>query len=285
MLRESGTPSGREPFGWENGARFSEGMRTEKESSGGSHFSAQSVAEGGKLWYNTPNGNTDGGKRVRKAKRWVIPCLCGMLGVQLLAYYATRLPLWHAPLRNLTIPLDGRIPFRSGWITVYVLSYVTWLVNGLWILSEGEAHAYRFAGAYAVAMVISAAVFILFPATIQRPEVTGSGLTDALTRLIYRLDTPTNLCPSLHVMANYFCWRGTWGCRGIPGWYKAVSFGYLVLVCLSILLVKQHLFVDIPCALAVGEVSLQLARALKLERVGFSLARAFAHDDKEGKDS
>ncbi len=205
-----------------------------------------------------------------------------MLSFQLLAYYATRLLLWHGPLRDLSIPLDAAIPFRPAWITVYALAYVTWLVNGLWIVSWEKEHAYRFAAAFAMSMVITAVIFVTFPVTMQRPQVVGDGLFEQLMRLLYRIDEPINLCPSLHVMVSYFCFRGTLGCRNILTWYKAASLAFLVLVCLSILFVKQHVFVDIPAALAVGELCVQLARALRLERVGLWLERVLKHT-KEGK--
>ena len=46
---------------------------------------------------------------------------------------------------------------------------------------------------------------------------------------------------------------------------------FLLLVCASILLVKQHLVVDVPAGVLVSEIPLQLARRFKWERLGFAV--------------
>ena len=102
-------------------------------------------------------------------------------------------------------------------------------------------------------------------------------------RFLYWIDSPTNLCPSLHVMISYFCWRGTFGCRKIPGWYKAFNFIFLLLVCCSILFVKQHALIDIPAAFVIGELALQLGRLLRLERIPFRIENA--RKERSGKES
>ena len=204
--------------------------------------------------------------------RYVWACFAAMLASQLLVYYATRLPFWHLTPRLLALPVDERIPFVPEWVLVYFLAYVSWVVSGLWILSESRAHAWRFVAAFVLAMLISAAVFLICPGTMVRPEVTGSGIFAEWMRLLYRIDTPTNLCPSLHVLVSYFCWRGTLGCRKIPAWYKVFNFVFLVLVCCSILLIKQHVVVDIPVAIVVSELSLHLTSLLRLERVPQAIA-------------
>ena len=204
------------------------------------------------------------------ARAWI--CLGIILLVQLLAFFPTRLALPYLTAHYVETALDRAIPFVPAWLTVYVLSYVSWLVSGLWILSDEPARSYRVAGAYVVALLLSAAVFLLYPVSLHRPEPTGGDIFSWGMRLLYRLDSPENLCPSLHVLASYFCWRGALGCCHIPAWYKWFNFVFLLLVCLSILFVKQHVIVDIPAAFIVGEVSFQIARTFRLECVPMALA-------------
>ena len=202
---------------------------------------------------------------------WI--CFCAMLALQMTVFYATRIPLAHMTLRDMTIPLDHQIPFIPGWVTVYFAAYLSWLVSALWILSEGKIHGYRFACAYMLSLLISAVVFLAYPGTMERPQLVGEGLLMDWMRFLYRVDSPTNLCPSLHVLISYFCWRGTMGCRRIPRWYRWFNFVFLILVCLSILFVKQHALVDIPAAILIGELALQLAEIWRLERIPFSIER------------
>ena len=194
---------------------------------------------------------------------------------QLACYYLTRLVLPGRALHILTIPLDARIPLSPPWITVYFLSFPFWIGTGLRILLESKPHAYRVGMAYALALLLSAAVFLIWPGTMERPEITGTGVFDRLMILLYRIDSPTNLCPSLHVLATYFCWRGQMGCQRIPGWYRVFSFLFLPAVCASILLVKQHALIDIPAGILIGETALQCARLCRLERIPYAVERYF----------
>ncbi len=209
----------------------------------------------------------------RRVPLYVPCCVAGMVAAQLLCYYATRLALPHLTARVMTGALDARIPFSPPWVVVYFLAFAFWLGTGLWFLPEDKSRAYRFTAAYFLAMALSAVVFLARPGTMERPEIVGSGFFEDWMRLVYRVDTPTNLCPSLHVLITWLCWRGTWGSRRIPGWYKVFSFVFVLCVCCAVLLVKQHALIDVPCGLLVGELSLQLARALRLERVLFALER------------
>ena len=70
-------------------------------------------------------------------------------------------------------------------------------------------------------------------------------------------------------MVSYFVWRGTLGCKKVPLWYKVFNFVFLVLVCLSILFVKQHVIVDIPAALIISESAIRICTAARAERIFF----------------
>ena len=196
---------------------------------------------------------------------WI--CLSLLIAFQLLAFYGTRPALPFLTARSLRLPLDDMIPFIPEWVIVYCLAYVSWLVSALVILAQGKAHAFRFTGAFIIAMFLSAAVFLIWPLRIARPQIVGDGFLRDLLRMIYRADEPVNLCPSLHVLVSYFCWRGLWGCPRLPRVLSAINLIFLVLVCLSILFVKQHYSIDIAGGILIGETALQTARLLRPERL------------------
>lgn len=229
----------------------------------------------------TKHINRSGGRRplaespfFRRFPLYVWICLAAMYAVQMPVFSGTQIFLRFLPTHDLTTALDRAIPFLPGWITVYYLSFVSWPVSCVWILSESRPHGYRYAAAYILALLISAVIFLAYPCTMERAQLTGTDFFTQWVRFTYWMDNPVNLLPSLHVMFSYFCWRGTWGCRRIPGWYKAFNFVFLILVCCSILLVKQHVLPDIPAALIVGELAMQLARLCRLERAAFAVERA-----------
>ena len=186
----------------------------------------------------------------------MLPCFAVMAASQLFVYYITRLVLPHLTLHILTGPLDARIPFSPPWVTVYCLCFPFWL-----------------------AMLLSGTVFLLWPGTMARPEPAGTDIFAAWVRLIYALDSPTNLCPSLHVLVTYFCFRCIAADKAPPRWCKGVVLVFFLLVCCSVLFVKQHALIDVPAGIAAGELALQCGRVFRLERIGFAIEKRFR---KEG---
>ena len=69
---------------------------------------------------------------------------------------------------------------------------------------------------------------------------------------IYAFDTPTGVCPSLHVaysmgIASVWCHR-----EGVPRGWKAFMVLSAVMISVSTTFVKQHSAVDVLAALPVG---------------------------------
>ena len=182
-----------------------------------------------------------------------------MLLSQLLVFYATRLLLPYLPAHRMATALDAAIPVRAEWVVIYFLTFVFWLASAVLLLSESPAYARRMERGYLIAMLICGVVFLTWPTTMTRPVPPDTGLFNILLRLLYEMDDPVNLCPSLHVLITYFCIRAAMGSRIIPRWYFPAAWFFLVLVCLCILFVKQHVLADIPPAILVGELSVRLA--------------------------
>lgn len=191
--------------------------------------------------------------------------------IQILVFDGTRIPLAHMEIHNIETAWDRMIPFVPQWITIYFLSFAQWFFTGLLIGRESHRQSCFWATAYIVSDLIALVIFLAYPVTLERPEITGNGFWDVWMRFLYQVDSPTNLCPSLHVLASYFCWRGARDCDSLPKWFKQGSFVFLILVCLSILFVKQHVLVDIPTAIIVGELGIWLTRRFQLDRIMLQL--------------
>ncbi len=208
-------------------------------------------------------------------------CYLAMTAVQFFVFYATRPILPHLSLHILTGPLDARIPLSPPWVVIYCLSFPYWVVSKLWICAGERKQALRFSAAYILAMLLSCAVFLLWPGTMERPEITGKGFFDWWLGLVYRFDSPTNLCPSLHVLATYMLSRGAGESRHMPKWYAVFGFVFTFLVCLSVLFVKQHALIDIPVGFLIGELALQFAKRLRLERIADTLTQKYRKRKEE----
>ena len=194
------------------------------------------------------------------ARGWAAVLLC--LALNCSVYFGTRLLPAGTVYHDISSPIDHRIPLVPPMIVVYILAYCTWGINYLLIAREGGEIARRvFTGAY-VAKLICLVCFLVFPTAMQRPEPTGSDVFSALTRLIYRLDAPNNLLPSIHCLESWLCWRGLFGAKRVSRGYKAFSLIFALLVFASTVLVRQHCLIDVPAGVLVGEIGLLASRLI-----------------------
>ena len=150
--------------------------------------------------------------------------------------------------------LDDMIPFCEGFAVVYVLWYVL-VAGALAYTFFYDVPAFRHLQIYlmitqAVAMlcyIIYPSIQNLRPAVFPRQNVLTWGLG-----LLYAFDTPTGVCPSLHVaysmgIASVWCRR-----RESSAALKGFMILSAVVISLSTAFVKQHSVVDIFAAVPVG---------------------------------
>lgn len=176
------------------------------------------------------------------------------------------LPLPIAP-HKLALPIDSWIPFFPPMISVYLLAYVQWAHYWIGIGLEDRTLRSRSLAGEWIAKGICALAFVLFPTTMARPAVTGTTGFDRLVSLVYLLDAPTNLLPSMHCLQSWLVLRVTLQMRHVPRWYKPCTVVFSSLVIASTILVKQHVVLDLPTAILAAEFGLWLAPRVKFDRV------------------
>lgn len=192
-------------------------------------------------------------------------------GVNALVYWPTQLLAQGRNLTDMTTALDRAIPILPLWSLVYLGAYVFWMVNYTLMLREetwGDL-----IGADVAAKCVCGLIFLLLPTTNVRTAVTGDGLGENLLRLIYQLDAPLDLFPSIHCLESWICFRGILGSRKTPGWYQAVSFVLCVAVCLSTLFTGQHVVADVLGGILLAEGALRVSAYFHLGRPVFRLCR------------
>ncbi|HKM03450.1 MAG TPA: phosphatase PAP2 family protein [Lachnospiraceae bacterium] len=155
---------------------------------------------------------------------------------------------------DFTSGVDKKIPFVKEWISIYVVCYIFWLINYVLICREGKEKWYRFATADLLSRFICAIFFIALPTTNIRPLVLGDDIFSGLVRLVYRLDQPTNLFPSIHCLVSWYCFIGIRKSKKIPLWYKVFSCVFAILVCVSTQFTKQHYLIDIAGGIIIAEL-------------------------------
>jgi hypothetical protein len=165
---------------------------------------------------------------------------------------------------SLATPLDGAIPFIPETVYLYGLVYGAALYP-LFVV-RSRALLRRTALAYVVVIAVSLACFVVFPVTCAalRPplaEVDPGTLHGWGLRLIYRLDPPANLFPSLHVGLAAIGAAAAW--RACPR-HALLAVGIVAGTVLSVCTVKQHFVADAVAALAlVALVDQRLLRTFR----------------------
>ncbi len=188
-----------------------------------------------------------------------IPLFC-LVAVNFLAYYGTKLVTQNAKHYDLTIQLDLLIPFVTFFVSFYVLAYLQWIFSYTFHSKQSEEQCYTLVTANILAKIIASLFFIFLPTETQLPEVSGNGIWDMLTQLIYYLDTPRTLFPSLHCVESWLCFRSAMCVKTMPKWYAPAQGILSVLVFASTVLIKQHFIVDIFAGIAVAEIGWQIAK-------------------------
>ncbi|SHH87711.1 hypothetical protein SAMN02745823_01316 [Sporobacter termitidis DSM 10068] len=163
--------------------------------------------------------------------------------------------IWFKYLEMTLIPkyiihttLDDHIPFVKEFVVPYLLwfPYIAYGVLYTGVHSrEDFCKLIIFLGG---GMSVAYLVCMIFPnAQDLRPSITQNDPFSVLVKLIYATDTPTNVCPSVHVI-NAIAVNAALqhsGAFAVKKYRKPCSHTLTILICLSTVFIKQHSIVDV----------------------------------------
>lgn len=156
----------------------------------------------------------------------------------------------------LKTPLDDHIPFLTVFILVYVGAFAQWAISYVLVAFTGKDLLYRIVLGDIIAKLMTCVIFLIIPTMIVRPEITGNGFLEALTRFIYKVDAPDNLFPSIHCLESWVAFRAALMMKKLPRWYAPVSLIFTLLVFFSTVTLRQHYLPDIPGGVVMAEAGL-----------------------------
>ncbi len=150
--------------------------------------------------------------------------------------------------------IDDLIPFNE----VFVIFYMSWyllIVISLLDFFLYDIQSFRDLSTFIIiTQVVAMFVYIVYPNRQDlRPLVFEHHniFTWALD-FLYHFDTPTGVCPSLHVAYSIGIGSAWLKKKDAPLLWKALLIVWIVLICLSVMFVKQHSAVDVIFALPLG---------------------------------
>ncbi len=178
--------------------------------------------------------------------------LLGWVGYFLL-YILTENLIPEESCRPMHCRLDDIVPFCEYFIIPYVGWYFLIAGSLLYFALYNPDNFKNMMKFIIVTQVVAMAIYIIFPnrQDLRPTEFTNSNVFTWLVGLIYHFDTSTNVCPSLHVAYSIGI-ASTWLKEASASkWSKAGITVFCLLVCVSVMFVKQHSAIDILVALPV----------------------------------
>ena len=167
--------------------------------------------------------------------------------------------------------IDDVIPFCEYFIIPYYLwfGYVVISLLVLFIRKDCQSSFLKTAAMLISGMILSLVIYTLFPnGQDLRPDAfPRENIFTDMVAFLYRGDTCTNVCPSLHVYNSIVVHAGL---SGSPlgkkhKLLKVCSLVLCVLICLSTLFLKQHSAVDVFAAMLMyALIRILFAKVLKI---------------------
>ena len=160
---------------------------------------------------------------------------------------------------NVTVPdvwvhcrLDDLIPFCKYAIVPYV-AWFFWIPFTLFYLlwKAPRADFWRLCIPLFAGMTFALACYIVLPTGLYlRPyRVYGNDIFAKAVRLLYTTDTPTSVCPSIHVFNSVTLWLAYYRCRIFEEprrrWMRPAATVLCVSILLATVLLKQHSCIDV----------------------------------------
>lgn len=160
---------------------------------------------------------------------------------------------WLASLRadvgGWQFAFERRIPFVRWMIVPYLSLDVLFVLSFFLCTTRGElrTHLRRIVAVN----VIAGVCFVLFPLRMVPPRPTDlSGVLGPLFRLLYSLDRPYNLCPSLHIAQGLLVWLVFR--RHARGTVRILVHAWFLTIGVSTLLTWQHGVPDVITGAILG---------------------------------
>lgn len=118
------------------------------------------------------------------------------------------------------------------------------------IINEGTY--FRLLISLSVGMIICYVTFYIFPTTVPRPTIISNDIFSRLVLIIYQNDNPYNCFPSVHVVNAMIVAIYVNREEKFNKIIKIISSLVAILIVLSTMFIKQHVFVDVVSGIIVA---------------------------------
>lgn len=158
--------------------------------------------------------------------------------------------------------LDQYIPFLEIFVVPYLLWFLYIAVTGFYFLFREKESFCRLMYFGMIGMTLFLVVSFLYPNGLElRPETfPRDNIFTDMTKFVYAMDTPTNVCPSIHVFNSMGVLFGVRNSEKLKNrkWIQNGATISTALIILSTMFLKQHSVVDVLMAMVLSYLSYDL---------------------------
>jgi len=151
--------------------------------------------------------------------------------------------------------LDDLIPYLSWFVIFYVawmpLLYIAFIYLGI----TNRSLYWRTIIAYNAAVTVSNLIFILFPTSMPRPEISGNDIFNMLVLFIYNHDQPVNCFPSIHCLTTYLLFISMIRHQLFSVGMRVLFSVFFWSIIASTVFIKQHALVDVTGGILLAEMA------------------------------
>lgn len=148
--------------------------------------------------------------------------------------------------------LDEMIPFCEAFIIPYIFWFAYIPGTFIWFERRGWQDYSKLCLMMFSGLTICLAIYYVLPTGLnlrlaQEPHETG--FLYNMVSLLRAIDTPTNVCPSIHVMNTVMVFQAVCSLDNLKHRKLtiAIHFVIMILICASTVLLDQHSVIDVIC--------------------------------------
>ncbi|MBQ6795395.1 MAG: hypothetical protein IJO83_04540 [Clostridia bacterium] len=149
-------------------------------------------------------------------------------------------------------PIDDLIPFCEYFIVPYLMWFLYVPLVLFYLLCNDRASFWSMVKMMFVGNMLCLLIYAVFPnGVMPKKPVYNDNIFAHMVNILYYTDTPTNVCPSIHVLdtlsAHIALSRSVYVRENHI--VKLTSFMFFIMVCISTVTLKQHSILDIFASL------------------------------------
>lgn len=156
--------------------------------------------------------------------------------------------------------LDDYIPFMEIFVIPYLLWFAYIAVTVIYFMFTSRKDYYRYCAFLFIGMTICLTIYTIWPnGHYLRANLNAIGRDNIfikIVRMLYKIDTSTNVCPSIHVynsIGAMIAIRKSERLHNIR-WIQISAPILTVLICMSTVFLKQHSVIDVMSAVGLSVI-------------------------------